>query len=510
MPSNLSFFTPELPRAQLSILIELQKRIYDITLSYDISFAQLQSLKHSYNERLAQQYHLENQLRVKENLRQMLENSINYTISNLKIIKPGPFPELQAQNVADNIRTHNANMRSMDKLNKKVHKLTEKIQRMADELDSLNRTVKDLFESRMQLVAALEQEYQWQTLVKTENPAYHQVFTNVHPILIKDIIVTQPSEAPSSGEVKHLGGENYLERMIQQITQFAELAFQNHASNCIEGQLRPEMGNRITRLITDEFSFYPKNPLTVEQYTVLLAAIDKIAKTLPANIHLILSSFPVVDNQNQLHNIIVHVASGTEPVLHHHSKAKASRVDVTYGHKKLATANISTISPQMVQINLEQELRFSYGTIAVNTTAAGTQLITNVEICKEHQLRTGIVCLEKEINRAQLACEIIPLQYSHVLSSRTIDVERHDEHVRIIQADSINPGIWTRDPHTSSYLDPIPYKEITLNNIFGQNNSARIYNPQPTTFLPQRFFDRAIRHNQHLIKEQPPMTPALT
>lgn len=206
MPSYLSFFTPELPRAQLSILIELQKRIYDITLSYDISFAQLQSLSHSYNERLAQQHHLEKQLSVKENLRQMLENSINYTISNLKIIKPGPFPELQALNVADNIRTHHANMRSIDKLNNKLNKLIGKIQRMADELDSLNRTVNDLFESRMQLVSALEREYQWQTLIKTENPAYHQAFTNVHPILIKDIIVTQPSEAPSSGEVEHLGG----------------------------------------------------------------------------------------------------------------------------------------------------------------------------------------------------------------------------------------------------------------------------------------------------------------
>ncbi len=56
----------------------------------------------------------------------------------------------------------------------------------------------------------------------------------------------------------------------------------------------PQLGE-ITRIITDEFSFYPKDrPFTLAEYKELIRTISSQAQHLPPDIHLVLATFPVL------------------------------------------------------------------------------------------------------------------------------------------------------------------------------------------------------------------------
>lgn len=72
----------------------------------------------------------------------------------------------------------------------------------------------------------------------------------------------------------------------------------------------------VTRLVLNEFSLYTKNrPLTLEEYKQLIHIVNKIALTLPPNIHLVLATFPVIWPDGRLHNVGLHVQSPRKATL---------------------------------------------------------------------------------------------------------------------------------------------------------------------------------------------------
>lgn len=75
---------------------------------------------------------------------------------------------------------------------------------------------------------------------------------------------------------------------------------------------------RIVRLITSEFFFYPdkaNGPLTENIFSLLIASLEQLAITLPENLHLILASFPVIIEKNAIFNITVSIHCGRIPLI---------------------------------------------------------------------------------------------------------------------------------------------------------------------------------------------------
>ena len=343
--------------------------------------------------------------------------------------------------------------------------------------------------------------------------AYGLALHNLQPILIQDILVTHPPglETPENGETLNPIEEecSYLGRMVQQFKLLAQLAKYHHQKNCTpDGRLKTSCKHNITRLITDEFSFYPCEPLTTEAYLYLLRTLEKIAKTLPSNIHLVLASFPVLDINEQLHNTTVHLDTGPEldtgpqPVLHHHSKALHAKEDFNYGYV-FAENSAPWAHAQMPQIHFDRPLIFGFGSILYSWTAGRACLMNKLEVCIEHNYNIGLDCLGEELNRAVLADEIIPMQYSHVLTSRTTFInQREANNIRITQADAERPGVWIRDHQSSNFSSYQPSKVLRLDNYFGKSNQVHVYSPQQASYLPEEFFKRAASNNARIIDSQ--------
>ena len=357
------------------------------------------------------------------------------------------------------------------------------------------------------LKTLLNREYNKQFLFKVQNAAYQQAWANLHPIIIQDIIVTHTLESDEVGETETLyvddNGE-YLSRLIQKMQSLANFAFMQHRKNCDDrGQLKHSSFNHITRIITDEFSFYPNEPLTIESYTVLLRAMYAIAQNLPLNIHLILASFPVLDEHHRLHNITVHITCGKQPLLHHHSKAFFSSIDWNYSGKRFATEKAFKSKVYMSPINFGQPICFSSGTLLSSSTAGGTQFISNIEVCVEHHYKKGSRCLSRNLNLKERAQQIIPLQYSHIVTSNSVDLNTTDiEPARITQADRVNPGVWIGDPLTGGFSARRPSQLWKLHSFFGQRSNAYVFEPLPASFLPSQFFQQAARSNRWVLSSQ--------
>lgn len=98
-------------------------------------------------------------------------------------------------------------------------------------------------------------------------------------------------------------------------------------------QIHPQKLNNITRLSSNEFSFYPnvyRGPLTIAGLNLFVDQITEMAQHCPENLHLILASLPVKTAANNVHNIVVFAECGKEPKIHVLAKAHAAMLDPVY------------------------------------------------------------------------------------------------------------------------------------------------------------------------------------
>ncbi len=164
-------------------------------------------------------------------------------------------------------------------------------------------------------------------------------------IEIRDILVSRADETGlfSPGEFGRDNKEttnDLLARMIQHIKNMAKIAVKYHiADNFMptgDYGMRPTHENNITRLSFNEFTFYPsakRGPLTELEFTELMVRVVNLAKELPPNLHLALSSFPVVDAEGNVHNVISYVqcrGKSADPIITNFAKAYPDEDDYVY------------------------------------------------------------------------------------------------------------------------------------------------------------------------------------
>ncbi len=261
-----------------------------------------------------------------------------------------------------------------------------------------------------------------QKLLYIEKPLKSKLDKNSHSsIKSRDVMVLQANEGGLrfSGEIHEMSEEPtkyILERMIQHIKNMAEIAIKHHIADnfkMVDNQavMRPEAENNITRLIFTEFSFYPsteRGPLTELEFKELMEQLVEFAKTLPPNLHLVLSSFPVVEAKGNVHNVASYIqcnGKSADPIITNFAKAVPSDEDVVYpgtkntyftqGHRNNAFTyklkrHVSKLAKELGECKDFQESAIDLIDITLSHCASDSSLSLGELISKLNELRNAI------------------------------------------------------------------------------------------------------------------------
>src|SRR5262249_38677323 len=155
----------------------------------------------------------------------------------------------------------------------------------------------------------------------------------------------------------------------------------------------------ITRLLLNEFSLYPSQPLTIDQFQQLIHAVYTIAKNQQSNVHLLLSSVPVVMENKRTLNMSFYVQCGHEPVINIFSKGRASPKEVKYK----STSNYSQQSKWIFPGNISAHIALPKGPVVTNNsvfiarTEGGAEYTQAIDVCFDHYFRHSKELIKKSI-----------------------------------------------------------------------------------------------------------------
>ncbi|WED44083.1 hypothetical protein [Legionella cardiaca] len=217
------------------------------------------------------------------------------------------------------------------------------------------------------------------------------------PVTIHELVVYPENDNYSYGEAKAHGNKYSsdiatLPRLVEHIKSLATIANLYHQQTYCElteegkYELKKENYNHITRLSLSEFSLYGKEALTIEEFGTLLEIIEKIAMQTHDNVHLLLSSFSVINKQGSLLNVSLYVQGGIPPKIDTISKGQASLIDVRYdnatnfsqqleGH---FTSNVSSY------VAVEGDAPINNNSLLEIETKGGARYIQTIDICLDH------------------------------------------------------------------------------------------------------------------------------
>lgn len=128
-----------------------------------------------------------------------------------------------------------------------------------------------------------------------------------------------------------------VSRMVEQIKIIANRAAGIHLADNFSGgdakKMLPDKKNHVTRVSVNEFYFYPyrrRGPLSAAGFSALFESIGVMAGKLPENLHLILGSFPVVNEHHHVRNLVIHVQCGKKAALKVFAKMVPAENDLDY------------------------------------------------------------------------------------------------------------------------------------------------------------------------------------
>jgi hypothetical protein len=175
------------------------------------------------------------------------------------------------------------------------------------------------------------------------------------PIRMRNIMVKQEGKGYGEFDMpyKKETSSKLVERLFQQISDATHIACNIHLENnfyplpedpetgmpLLDTQLmKDECLNEMTRLCFPEFSFYPckqHGPLMKAEFDTLLREIETLAKKSPQNLHLVLGTFPVINDKKDVSNIAVYVQCGSKSKISLIPKVISSLDDLYYPRTRL-------------------------------------------------------------------------------------------------------------------------------------------------------------------------------
>lgn len=331
---------------------------------------------------------------------------------------------------------------------------------------------------------------------------------------ITDILVTKNQEG---SRYFFPNSECSIDKLSAHIKYLGSIANNYHETTYLSTKNHK---NKVTRLITNEFSFYPSDrPLTMDEFKQLLGNIETIATKFHPNVMLVLSSFPVLGPKNEIYNFVVHVQSGPIPKIDTFCKAQPSHIDLDYLRKyPLAKysdderALIEGVTPLLTEqkdssilgvvknffkkiVGLDLEgLNINYGGIINCETLGGAKFTTAIDICLDHLYAVAKNAF-KRIIAVALKCmnsELLPDQVSHVVTSDHVYIDRTSTIVtKVTQADPYQQGVFSDRKGTSQSDLSVEFRQVV-----GQSKTLA-----PTT--------KVMTSEQDLLILDPPFGPDL-
>lgn len=348
-----------------------------------------------------------------------------------------------------------------------------------------------------------------------------QINPNIdNPIHFQDIVIHGNTPPSPTGEFGSYTADEttQLDRLFNCIeTLVTDASYEHKKANCDfpSGQLRPDSQANVTRLITNEFTFYTSTPLSLQEFEHLQNKIAQLTSQQPVNLHLVLSSFAVRTPDNKVMNVVAHVECGQDPTFNFIVKNNPSEVDPVYEefdsngyYSCLENVDIKKNDQvNHLKINLNStEQAFSFNNVMECQAANGAKFINCIDICLDHNEGVGKNNLNKMlIDSAQQAAQgqaekQIPLQCSHIVTSNWTYLSPTNAISLITHADPVLSKTTPKAdvPGTSHVLKP---------SSFGTQLNATITASAPSAQLSyeQRYY--AISNNINLQKKeygQPP------
>lgn len=220
--------------------------------------------------------------------------------------------------------------------------------------------------------------------------------------------------------------DSLLARMQKQINDLIEYAKKVHHSNNLT-----DNKECVTLLAFNEFSFYTEQrPIPLNQYKKIISSIKEKGNSLPHNVYIIFSSFPVLLNET-LYNAVLFLESGKKNKLYSFVKTNRSSLDLLYFNSagvpyKLADdKNHSFFIEALKDTAINSHSKNQYqGAIKVKTSR-GKSFFIITEICLEHKKKKGMLNLRKLTQQLQHHHKFIPKHAIHVITSNSVTL-RHN------------------------------------------------------------------------------------
>ncbi|MDF1678505.1 MAG: hypothetical protein P1U32_07420 [Legionellaceae bacterium] len=253
----------------------------------------------------------------------------------------------------------------------------------------------------------------------------------------------------------------------------------------------PDSDNYITRLSTNEFFFYTKAPLMLEEFQRLQEALLQKAATLPNGIHLALASFAVEIPDQGVMNVTPFIVCGDPVKAQFIVKNHTSAIDVTYQtdlgvtKKHLDRDNFSRIEPHMTLSGNRYPL--SLHNVVPCQTSGGELFLTAVDICFDHIKDVTRINLDTTIKEKP---ETLAQPISQIVLSNSVALAVNDCIGHVM--------------HTDPYLSKVVRDEVEQESVmeislpFG-NDKVMMYTLSPVT---QQVLQEALSDNRDKIDEQ--------
>lgn len=249
------------------------------------------------------------------------------------------------------------------------------------------------------------------------------------PVFIRDIHVYSTTLDGATGEAKgqkniHADKDNTIKRYIDHIQLLAHTANQYHEHYYCEeidgrAQIKPDCENHITRLSLNEFSLYPHAPFNLNTFSYLIQEVEAIARSQQENVHLLLSSIPVLSSKNEILNVCLYVQCGPSPKIESFAKSNPSFVDIAYGTKKFQQCHNNsnmTFTSHFIADSAEHPT-ISGNTVFTVETKGGARYVQMIDICfdhlYEHAKRLALYSLKTNT-------DITPMQANDLITSHII------------------------------------------------------------------------------------------
>ncbi len=263
-------------------------------------------------------------------------------------------------------------------------------------------------------------------------------------VFIRDLVVTTP-KAGGTGEAQthnNIYGEKANTRLRDHIRFLCNLANEEHRANdCVllaDNTYRPKNNreNHITRLLTNEFSFYTEHPLPMAHFEALIS--DILTFDLDPNVHVLLSSFAVKDKSGKIVNMALYLEGGSPPTLHSFAKNTAHSKELDYGEEAFSQQKRG----YQVSFHAEASIAATGESVPMAgifecSTVGGATYTQAIDICSDHASAHAKVLAYRRL-RAPVPAELLPEQIEHCISSNSVTQQKkHSITDCVIQADPI-------------------------------------------------------------------------